>query len=103
VSRRSLDRPSLDSGRITGQPKLSQETRLFHYCRCLSCQVVVTLVYVAITYSPPKACAQTREQPQYDVVIVNGHIIDGTGKTGLSQSWRKRCLARTGVRARRFA
>jgi len=45
----------------------------------LSCQVAGTLLSVAIAFFPPGACAQTHEQPQYDVVIVNGHIIDGTG------------------------
>jgi urease alpha subunit len=45
----------------------------------LSCGVVVTLLSVAIVLSPSKAFSQTREQPQYDVVIVNGHIIDDTG------------------------
>jgi hypothetical protein len=44
----------------------------------LSCGVVVTLLSVAIVLSPSKAFSQTREQPQYDVVIVIGHIIDDT-------------------------
>ena len=45
----------------------------------LSRGVVVTLLSVAIVLSPSKAFSQTREQPQYEVVIVNGHIIDDTG------------------------
>jgi N-acyl-D-amino-acid deacylase len=51
------------------------ETTVAH----LSCQVLVALLSVAIAFPLPKACAQTREQPQYDMVILNGHIIDGTG------------------------
>jgi dihydroorotase/N-acyl-D-amino-acid deacylase len=45
----------------------------------LGSQVVGTLLSAAIVFPSPKACAQTREQPQYDVVIVNGQIVDGTG------------------------
>jgi N-acyl-D-amino-acid deacylase len=45
----------------------------------LKCQVVFTLLPAAITLFPPKAFAQTREQLQYDVIILGGHIIDGTG------------------------
>jgi N-acyl-D-amino-acid deacylase len=45
----------------------------------LNCQVVVTILSVAFAFPATRACAQTREQPQYDIVIVNGHIIDGTG------------------------
>jgi dihydroorotase/N-acyl-D-amino-acid deacylase len=37
------------------------------------------LLSVAIVFLASEARAQTREQPQYDIVIVNGHIIDGTG------------------------
>ena len=45
----------------------------------LSCQIVVTLLSVAIAFPLLKACAQTPEQAQYDIVILNGHVIDGTG------------------------
>jgi hypothetical protein len=45
----------------------------------LNYRVLFTLLYAAIAFFSPRACAQTREQPQYDFVIVNGHIIDGTG------------------------
>lgn len=45
----------------------------------LSCQIVVTLLSVVFAFPLRKACAQTREQAQYDIVILDGHIIDGTG------------------------
>jgi len=45
----------------------------------LNCRVLVTLLSAAIAFFPSTPCAQTEEQPQYDILIVNGHIIDGTG------------------------
>jgi len=41
--------------------------------------VVFTLLFAAILFFLPKSSAQTPEQRQYDIVIVNGHIIDGAG------------------------
>jgi len=45
----------------------------------LNCPVLVTLLFAATAFFPPTACAQIHEQPQYDTLIVNGHIIDGAG------------------------
>jgi N-acyl-D-amino-acid deacylase len=62
-------------GYTPGCEEVCLETTVAH----LSCQVLVALLSVAIAFPLPKPCAQTGEQPQYDIVIVNGHIIDGTG------------------------
>lgn len=45
----------------------------------LNCKLRVTLLLAAIAFFPPVACAQIHEQAQYDILIINGHIIDGTG------------------------
>lgn len=45
----------------------------------VNCQVLATLLFAALALFPAPARAQSHEQPQYDIVIVNGHIIDGTG------------------------
>jgi N-acyl-D-amino-acid deacylase len=45
----------------------------------VNCQALATLLFAALALFPPLARAQSHEQPQYDILIVNGHIIDGTG------------------------
>lgn len=45
----------------------------------LLCHIVVMLLFAAIALPSRDSFVQTREQPQYDIGIVNVHILDGTG------------------------
>ncbi len=51
-------------------------TRHRSYSLCL---IIVTLVCAAAVFPTSRASAQSREYPQYDIVIVNAHILDGSG------------------------
>jgi N-acyl-D-amino-acid deacylase len=41
--------------------------------------IILTLLFLALACSAPRTCAQNHEPPEYDVIIRNGRIIDGTG------------------------